>query len=81
MQLIGQMLLHDGVQQQVEAFRTGFIDILPLDGLLNFSEEEIDTLVCGDSKFWDVASFIEQVHCAHILFVCSLLQLCYLHYS
>lgn len=62
-QLVAQMLLHDGVQQQVEAFRAGFIDILPLDGLLNFSEEEIETLVCGDSKFWDVSSFIEQIHC------------------
>merc|ERR1711871_1561423 len=60
-QLVTQMLLHDGIVLQVEAFRRGFIEILPLDGFLNFTEDEIETLVCGDSKFWDCASFIEQI--------------------
>eukprot|EP00658_Telonema_sp_P-2_P085944 TRINITY_DN9915_c0_g1_i4.p1 TRINITY_DN9915_c0_g1~~TRINITY_DN9915_c0_g1_i4.p1 ORF type:complete len:1131 (+),score=303.45 TRINITY_DN9915_c0_g1_i4:245-3637(+) len=60
---VAQHMLHDGVVWQIEAFRRGFMEIVPLDGFLNFNEQEIDSLVCGDSSFWDPKSFVEQIKC------------------
>jgi E3 ubiquitin-protein ligase TRIP12 len=67
-----QFFLFDGVKNQLEAFRSGFNSVFPLQNLRIFTVEELETLLCGTNDgttsthgYWDLATLIENTKCDH----------------
>ena len=59
-------LLNTGIRAQVVAFRQGFDRIFPLDHLKIFYEDEIEDILCGDSKeAWTRESLTAAIKCDH----------------
>ena len=41
-------VLNSGIRRQLDAFRSGFNTVFPMDKLGSFSPEEVRTMLCGD---------------------------------
>ena len=64
--LLTHWTLFEGVQRQMEAFREGFEQVLPLSHLRLFYPEEMEHLFCGGSfTKWDVKMLLESCHVDH----------------
>lgn len=48
LQLSVQFALHDGIARQLEAFKTGFNEVFPMDKLAVFAPSELLTTLCGE---------------------------------
>ncbi|CAD7704724.1 unnamed protein product [Ostreobium quekettii] len=57
--------LHDGIELQVQAFREGFEEVLPLEVLDCFYEDEMDVLLRGVQEPWTVQKLADCVKCNH----------------
>lgn len=57
--------LIDGIEHQVAAFRSGFEEVLPVESLEYFHEEEIDILFRGTQEQWSVEKLNECVCFGH----------------
>ncbi len=61
-----EALLDTGIRAQVAAFRQGFNRIFPLEHLEIFYEDEIEDILCGDSKeAWTPESLAVAIKCDH----------------
>ena len=40
--------LESGIRKQMEAFRTGFNQVFPMEKLGSFTPSEVGTMLCGD---------------------------------
>lgn len=64
--LLTHWTLYEGVHKQMEAFREGFEQVLPLTHLRLFYPEELETLFCGGTHVkWDVKMLLECCHADH----------------
>ncbi|KAF5202161.1 E3 ubiquitin-protein ligase upl4 [Thalictrum thalictroides] len=45
--------VNSGICRQVEAFKLGFSQVLPLNSLKIFTAEELDQLICGEQNAWN----------------------------
>jgi len=61
--LITDMFLHQGVEKQVEAFKTGFNQFLPIERLKVFYPDELDLLICGVPENISNWNFNELIEC------------------
>jgi len=61
--LITDMFLHRGIEKQVEAFKSGFNQFLPIERLKVFYPDEIDLLICGVPETISNWSFNELIEC------------------
>ena len=64
--LLSHWTLVEGVTRQMDAFREGFEQVLPLAHLKLFYPEELDQLFCGGAHCkWDVKMLLECCHADH----------------
>ncbi|KAJ5074748.1 e3 ubiquitin-protein ligase trip12 [Anaeramoeba ignava] len=63
--LIINIRLHAGIQRQIDAFRSGFNEILPWNSLKIFNYEEFDFLVNGCSEIWTKELLKNNIKCEH----------------
>jgi len=59
------MVLRDGVRGQVEAFRKGFSEVLPVHHLRAFTPEELDLLFNGSRDLWEREAIVESLKFDH----------------
>jgi E3 ubiquitin-protein ligase TRIP12 len=68
-ELVTSHLLHDGIIRQVQAFRQGYQNMLPVPGIKTwkiFSPAELDDMVCGcNEEIWDEERLAEATRCDH----------------
>ncbi|KAJ4908887.1 E3 ubiquitin-protein ligase UPL4 [Raphanus sativus] len=55
----------NGIQKQVEAFRSGFDKIFPIEHLEIFNEEELETLLCGERDLFNMNEVLDHVKFDH----------------
>jgi E3 ubiquitin-protein ligase HECTD1 len=62
-ELVTDFCLHKGIRRQMEAFRSGFNEVFPMEKLGSFSPEEVRLMLCGDqAPTWtreDIYSYTE----------------------
>lgn len=64
-QAVLNLVLRDGVRAQVEAFRKGFSEVLPVHHLRAFTPEELDVLFNGSREAWERDAIVESLKFDH----------------
>ncbi|KAK3138543.1 hypothetical protein QOZ80_5AG0370300 [Eleusine coracana subsp. coracana] len=54
-----------GISRQMEAFKSGFNEVFPLNNLQIFSEGELERLLCGEQDTWDFAKLVDHIKFDH----------------
>jgi E3 ubiquitin-protein ligase TRIP12 len=54
-----------GIARQMEAFKSGFNEVFPLNKLQVFSEDELDRLLCGEQDTWDFGKLVDHIKFDH----------------
>ncbi|KAL0481972.1 hypothetical protein AKO1_013171 [Acrasis kona] len=65
---IAQIMLNDGIKNQVAAFQRGYDSILPSPGISSwkmFSTIELDDMVSGCDEIWNVDNLVNATKCDH----------------
>nr|CAD1817569.1 unnamed protein product [Ananas comosus var. bracteatus] len=58
--------IRSGIYRQVEAFKSGFNEVLPVKALQIFSEDELDRLICGEQQdTWDFPHLVDHMKFDH----------------
>ncbi|CAH8321886.1 unnamed protein product [Eruca vesicaria subsp. sativa] len=55
----------NGIQKQVEAFRSGFNQVFPIKHLGIFNEEELETLLCGERDLFNMNEVLDHIKFDH----------------
>ncbi|KAF8045533.1 hypothetical protein N665_4745s0001, partial [Sinapis alba] len=55
----------NGIQKQVEAFRSGFNKVFPIEHLKIFNEEELETLLCGERDLFNMNDVLDHIKFDH----------------
>ncbi|KAJ4911554.1 E3 ubiquitin-protein ligase UPL4 [Raphanus sativus] len=55
----------NGIQKQVEAFRSGFNKVFPIEYLKIFNEEELETLLCGERDLFNMNEVLDHIKFDH----------------
>ncbi|EOA19810.1 hypothetical protein CARUB_v10000054mg [Capsella rubella] len=55
----------DGIQKQVEAFRSGFNQVFPIEHLRIFNEEELETMLCGEHDLFNMNEVLDHIKFDH----------------
>ncbi|KAG2310305.1 hypothetical protein Bca52824_021862 [Brassica carinata] len=55
----------NGIQKQVEAFRSGFNKVFPIEHLKIFNEEELETLLCGERDLFNMNEVLDHIKFDH----------------
>lgn len=63
--LVVDATIKTGIMSQIEAFRTGFNQVLPLSSLQIFTENELDYLFCGVRNLWVAETLTDYVKFDH----------------
>ncbi|KAL1200108.1 E3 ubiquitin-protein ligase UPL4 [Cardamine amara subsp. amara] len=57
--------IYNGIQRQVEAFRSGFNKVFPIEHLQIFNEEELDTMLCGERDLFNMNEVLDHIKFDH----------------
>ncbi|KAF9680312.1 hypothetical protein SADUNF_Sadunf06G0108100 [Salix dunnii] len=57
--------IHTGISRQVEAFKSGFNQVFPIQHLMIFTEEELERLLCGEHEFWAFNELLDHIKFDH----------------
>ncbi|CAH8371193.1 unnamed protein product [Eruca vesicaria subsp. sativa] len=57
--------VRNGIQKQVEAFRSGFNKVFPIEHLKIFNEEELETLLCGERDLFNMNEVLDHIKFDH----------------
>ncbi|POO01586.1 Coatomer beta subunit [Trema orientale] len=63
--LIVDSTISAGISRQVEAFKSGFNQVFPIEQLQIFTEEELERLLCGENDSWAVDELVDHVKFDH----------------
>uniref|UniRef100_A0A1J3CJ37 HECT-type E3 ubiquitin transferase n=1 Tax=Noccaea caerulescens TaxID=107243 RepID=A0A1J3CJ37_NOCCA len=55
----------DGIKKQVEAFRSGFNQVFPIEHLRIFNEEELETMLCGERDLFNMNEVLDHIKFDH----------------
>ncbi|CAN8257322.1 unnamed protein product [Cochlearia groenlandica] len=55
----------NGIQKQVEAFRSGFNKVFPIEHLRIFNEEELETMLCGERDHFNMNEVLDHIKFDH----------------
>lgn len=64
-QLVVHWYLVEGVGRQMECVREGVQAVFPISHLGLFYPDELDSIFCGSSTYWDMSAFIESCRTDH----------------
>ncbi|KOM34800.1 hypothetical protein LR48_Vigan02g095000 [Vigna angularis] len=59
--LIVNATVRSGISRQVKAFQSGFNQILPIERIQIFNEEELERVFCGESDSWAINDLEHQI--------------------
>ncbi|GAA0184288.1 ubiquitin-protein ligase [Lithospermum erythrorhizon] len=63
--LVVDATIKSGISRQIEAFKSGFTQVLPVKHLHIFSEEEFELLICGERELWHASDLSDHVKFDH----------------
>ncbi|CAN6470950.1 unnamed protein product [Victoria cruziana] len=63
--LVVDATVRSGIVRQVEAFKSGFNQVLPIRHLQIFTEDELDRMLCGEQDAWVSEAFLDHVKFDH----------------
>ncbi|CAI0471551.1 unnamed protein product [Linum tenue] len=63
--LVVDATVRSGICRQVEAFKSGFNQVFPIEHLKIFTEEELERLVCGERDFWSFNELFDHIKFDH----------------
>ncbi|KAI3677127.1 hypothetical protein L1987_86748 [Smallanthus sonchifolius] len=52
-ELVVDAKINSGICRQMDAFKSGFNQVFPIDNLQIFTDEELERLLCGESEIWN----------------------------
>ncbi|KAI7724831.1 hypothetical protein M8C21_006945 [Ambrosia artemisiifolia] len=52
-ELVVDATISSGISRQMDAFKSGFNQVFPIDNLKIFTDEELERLLCGESETWN----------------------------
>jgi E3 ubiquitin-protein ligase TRIP12 len=55
----------DGIEKQVEAFRSGFNKVFSIEHLRIFNEEELETMLCGERDLFNMNEVLDHIKFDH----------------
>lgn len=63
--LVVDATIKSGISRQIEAFKAGFTQVLPIKHLPIFSEEEFERLLCGEHELWHASDLLDHIKFDH----------------
>ncbi|KAJ4767033.1 E3 ubiquitin-protein ligase UPL4 [Rhynchospora pubera] len=63
--MVVEATIRAGICRQLEAFKSGFNQVFPLSALKVFREDELDTMLCGESVSWSFAELVDNIKFDH----------------
>ncbi|XP_009358184.1 E3 ubiquitin-protein ligase UPL4 isoform X1 [Pyrus x bretschneideri] len=63
--LVADSTVNAGISRQVEAFRSGFNQVFPIEHLQIFTEEELERLLCGERDSWAFNELLDHIKFDH----------------
>ncbi|GFY93356.1 ubiquitin-protein ligase 4 [Actinidia rufa] len=63
--LVVDATINTGICRQVEAFKSGFNQVFPIEHLQVFTEEELERLLCGECEFWTSNELLDHIKFDH----------------
>ncbi|XP_062179869.1 E3 ubiquitin-protein ligase UPL4 isoform X2 [Phragmites australis] len=63
--LVVEATVKSGIARQMEAFKSGFNEVFPLNKLQVFSEDELERILCGEQDTWDFAQLVDHIKFDH----------------
>ncbi|GLT92432.1 hypothetical protein SLE2022_102700 [Rubroshorea leprosula] len=63
--LVVDATIKSGVSRQVEAIKSGFNQVFPIEHLQIFTEEELERLLCGEQESWTFNELLDYVKFDH----------------
>ncbi|CAK8571548.1 unnamed protein product [Lathyrus sativus] len=63
--LIVDATVKSGISRQVEAFKSGFNQVFPIEHLQIFYEEELDRILCGEDDSWAINELSDHIKFDH----------------
>lgn len=63
--LVVDATISSGISRQVEAFKSGFNQVFPINHLKIFNEEELEKLLCGECELWSSNELLDHVKFDH----------------
>ncbi|XP_071690585.1 E3 ubiquitin-protein ligase UPL4 [Rutidosis leptorrhynchoides] len=64
-ELVVNATLNSGISKQMDAFRSGFNQVFPIDCLQIFTDEELERLLCGESETWNSNQLLDLIKFDH----------------
>ncbi|PWA53720.1 ubiquitin-protein ligase 4 [Artemisia annua] len=64
-ELVVDATIKSGISKQMDAFKSGFNQVFPIDHLQIFTDEELERLLCGESETWNPNQLLELVKFDH----------------
>ncbi|MQM13235.1 hypothetical protein Taro_046161 [Colocasia esculenta] len=63
--LVVDATIGSGISKQIEAFKSGFNEVLPLKALQIFTEDELEHLLCGEQNSWTFEELVDHIKFDH----------------
>ncbi|KAL9426451.1 hypothetical protein AB3S75_033269 [Citrus x aurantiifolia] len=64
-ELVVDATIHTGIFRQMEAFKSGFCQVFPIEHLKIFTEEELERLFCGERDFLAFNDLLDHIKFDH----------------
>jgi len=63
--LVVDATINSGISRQVEAFKSGFNQVFPIEHLQIFTEKELERLLCGEHDSWAFNELLDHIKFDH----------------
>ncbi|XP_038904018.1 E3 ubiquitin-protein ligase UPL4 [Benincasa hispida] len=63
--LVTDATLCSGISRQIEAFKSGFNQVFPIEHLQVFTAEELERLICGEQDSWALSELLDNMKFDH----------------
>ncbi|XP_023527252.1 E3 ubiquitin-protein ligase UPL4-like isoform X1 [Cucurbita pepo subsp. pepo] len=63
--LVADATLYSGISTQIEAFKSGFNQVFPIEHLQVFTAEELERLICGEQDSWALSDLLDNIKFDH----------------
>ncbi|KAL0555512.1 hypothetical protein IC582_009460 [Cucumis melo] len=63
--LVADATLYSGISRQIEAFKSGFNQVFPIEHLQVFTAEELERLICGEQDIWALSDLLDNMKFDH----------------
>ncbi|KAJ0503251.1 putative HECT domain, armadillo-like helical, HECT, E3 ligase catalytic domain-containing protein [Helianthus annuus] len=64
-ELVVDATINSGISRQMDAFRSGFNQVFPIDNLQIFTDKELERLLCGESETWNSTQLSDLIKFDH----------------